>query len=227
MASGERVRRSQAERTEESGRRLLDAAVALIAEQGFDRTTTADIGERAGYSRGMVRNRYGSKEALLQTLLRDEVAARMLPTVDSSLTGREQILSRLEHVCNLATSSPDLLRAFFVLCFEALGPVDVLRPWVDEWFERYELETLASVSAGIGDGSIRDGAVPEVEAKEIVDFGIGLTFRWMLKRDGSRLEAELASWQKRLAVTYSGDPVSVCTPGMQVRNRRQLHTVAA
>src|SRR5213076_237185 len=72
-------RRTQQERVAESAKRLADAAFELIAEKGFERTTAAEIGERAGYSRSMVRDRYGSKEALLESLLASEFEARLLP----------------------------------------------------------------------------------------------------------------------------------------------------
>ena len=45
----------------------MDAAIELIGEKGFDTTTAAEIGERAGYSRSMVHARYGSKESLLES----------------------------------------------------------------------------------------------------------------------------------------------------------------
>src|SRR4051812_16911109 len=64
-------RRSQRERVEESSRRLAEAAIELIAEKGFANTTAQEIGIRAGYSRAMVHERYGSKEALLETILAD------------------------------------------------------------------------------------------------------------------------------------------------------------
>jgi AcrR family transcriptional regulator len=72
QAPGHAERRTQAQRRRESADRLLAAGVELIAEQGFARTTLAQIGERAGYSRETVRLRHGSKLALLETALRRE-----------------------------------------------------------------------------------------------------------------------------------------------------------
>ncbi|KAA0080284.1 TetR/AcrR family transcriptional regulator [Mycolicibacterium sp. P9-64] len=62
-------RRSQRERVEESSRRLAEAAIELIAEKGFSNTTAQEIGIRAGYSRAMVRERFGSKEADANSVL--------------------------------------------------------------------------------------------------------------------------------------------------------------
>jgi len=47
---------------------LLDAAADLIAEGGYEAMTLAAVGERAGYSRGLVTARFGSKDQLLEAL---------------------------------------------------------------------------------------------------------------------------------------------------------------
>src|SRR6218665_4053996 len=63
-----RVRRTQAERVAESDRRLMEAAIRLIARIGYTHTTLESIGIEAGYSRGLVQHRLGSKERLLEEL---------------------------------------------------------------------------------------------------------------------------------------------------------------
>ena len=47
---------------------MLEAALALVAEKGTFRVTLAEIGERAGYSRGLPASRFGSKARLLAAL---------------------------------------------------------------------------------------------------------------------------------------------------------------
>ncbi|HRE20606.1 MAG TPA: TetR family transcriptional regulator, partial [Rhabdaerophilum sp.] len=47
-----KVRRSQQERTAETRTRLLDAAVTLLHDKGLMHTSTNDIAEAAGVSRG-------------------------------------------------------------------------------------------------------------------------------------------------------------------------------
>ena len=58
----------QQERTERSTNALLQAASELIVKGGFDSLTFAAIGERAGYSRGLVTARFGNKEGLIEAL---------------------------------------------------------------------------------------------------------------------------------------------------------------
>ena len=62
--------RTQAERTAESDARMLAAAVQLIVERGADGMTLKDVGEFAGYSRGLAGHRFGSKAGLFSALVR-------------------------------------------------------------------------------------------------------------------------------------------------------------
>jgi len=58
-------RRSQAERTEETRRKILDAAVELLASKGYAGFRTADVSEAAGVSRGAQTHHFPSKDDLV------------------------------------------------------------------------------------------------------------------------------------------------------------------
>lgn len=62
-------RRTHAQRREQAEQRLLDAALAIVAQRGSMRLTLAEIGEAAGYSRGLPAHRFGSKAGLLRSLM--------------------------------------------------------------------------------------------------------------------------------------------------------------
>ena len=61
-------RRTQTERREEAERRLLAAALEIVARRGSVRMTRAEVGEAAGYSRGLPAHRFGSKAGLVHAL---------------------------------------------------------------------------------------------------------------------------------------------------------------
>ncbi|MFT3800050.1 MAG: TetR/AcrR family transcriptional regulator [Burkholderiaceae bacterium] len=63
-----RRRKTQAERREEAEQRLLDAALRIVADKGSVRMTLAEVGEAAGYSRGLPAHHFGNKLGLLQAL---------------------------------------------------------------------------------------------------------------------------------------------------------------
>lgn len=73
-------RRTQAERSNDSRRRLIEAAITLLAERGYAGTSLAAIGETAGVSRGLVTHHFGSKDqciAEVVTSIRESVVDRV------------------------------------------------------------------------------------------------------------------------------------------------------
>jgi AcrR family transcriptional regulator len=58
-------RLTQDEKTAETRRRLLDAAIVCLVERGYANTTTSEIAERAGLSRGAQLYHFPKKEELL------------------------------------------------------------------------------------------------------------------------------------------------------------------
>ncbi len=60
-----RPRLTQEEKTAETRRRLLDAAISCLIERGYANTTTSEIAERAGLSRGAQLYHFPKKEELL------------------------------------------------------------------------------------------------------------------------------------------------------------------
>ncbi len=75
---------------------LLDAAARLTADRGIDHTSLADIGQAAGYSRGLANHHFGTREALVErlverteaqvvALLPNPATATLSETIDSYL----------------------------------------------------------------------------------------------------------------------------------------------
>lgn len=64
-----RPRLTQDEKTAETRRRLLDAAIVCLVDRGYANTTTSEIAERAGLSRGAQLYHFPKKEELLTSAL--------------------------------------------------------------------------------------------------------------------------------------------------------------
>jgi AcrR family transcriptional regulator len=85
---------------------LLDAAIGLFAERGYDRTTVRDIATRAGVNQSLLFRYFGSKEALFATATagegwREAEPSKLLATMlehllaPSSTDRRDQVLTAL------------------------------------------------------------------------------------------------------------------------------------
>jgi AcrR family transcriptional regulator len=66
---GSSVPRTQEARRAEAEERLVAAAAEMVGEVGPSRVTLANVGERAGYSRGLATHHFGSKGALMQRVV--------------------------------------------------------------------------------------------------------------------------------------------------------------
>ena len=197
------LRRTQEQRVAESTRRLVDAALELIAEKGFEKTTAAEIGERAGFSRNMVRDRYGTKEALLFSLFETEFAQRLLPAIrqERAADGLHKVLGQLDDLLEAVESEPDMFRAMIVVSFEAPGPLAAIRSWYEQLITQFQAEMVEHLREGQRDGSVRRDLDLEREAEIYVSYGIGLCFRWVTFEQFD-FPAEITAWRERLARQY-------------------------
>jgi AcrR family transcriptional regulator len=197
---------TQPQRLEISGRRLLEAAVELIAEKGWEATTAAEIGRRAGYSRAMVHARYGSKDAILDTLFVTEYEKRLSPALDPDTTGLHQALAHFDRIEQLYAEDRDLLRAMFVLTFEAVKVTSQARPRMRMWLTRGAEAVEAGLRNGIVDGSVR----PDIDVDRAVnDFAgavFGIAYQWIVQAYPYDMAQEMAYVRARLIREYGSTP---------------------
>lgn len=69
--------------TRRTREQLLDAALELFAERGFEATTTKLIAERAGVPNGLIYYYFGTKEKLLESLFAERT---FLPNLQARIT---------------------------------------------------------------------------------------------------------------------------------------------
>jgi len=157
---------------------LIDAAIELIAERGYDRTTLALIGERAGYSRGLVTQRFGNKENLLREVMRQMLerwsTASFAERVDK--TGVPALQAILTSYLDACDRAPQRIRAYYALLREADGPV----PAVREAIKQLHATERAHIAALIKAGPVRTDVDPDAEATAFLGVMRGVTMQWLL-----------------------------------------------
>jgi AcrR family transcriptional regulator len=116
-------RRSQAQRRDAAEQRLLEAAVGLVAERGLERITLTEVGEAAGYSRGLPRHYFGGKEGLVVALASHLIDnfGRALERNEHHRPGLERLLGTLAFYLDSAAKTPSATRALFVVLGEGLS----------------------------------------------------------------------------------------------------------
>lgn len=154
-------RRTQEQRRAETERRVLDAAIALIARTGSRGVTLAQVGEAAGYSRGIVYHQFGSRERLLEAVV-DE--ARRFDVPEYQGNGLEHLVRIVEaYVRNVAKRTPSA-RAFLQLWGEAIAADPAVMPLFAQRDADFRQFLAAVVRQGVADGSIRDDVDPAAAA---------------------------------------------------------------
>ncbi|MGX1545271.1 TetR/AcrR family transcriptional regulator [Streptomyces adustus] len=107
-----------------SRERLLQAAVELVRERGYEATTLGDIADRAGSARGLVSYYFPGKRHLVQSAVHrlmhrtlDEALEREPHTED----GRERMARAVDAILGLARDQPVLMRTHMAGLLQAEG----------------------------------------------------------------------------------------------------------
>ena len=174
-------RRTQAQRREQAEAALLTAAAELVVEGGVRSVTLAAVGERAGYSRGIVTHHFGSKQALLDTLARTTQSG-FVPGVADVPPGLERLLFLIDGYVGALGGSGVMSRAFLLLWAEAA----TAREFAVTFRERdaqFRSDLRADIEVGIADGPTRAGHDPHDVTVAILGQLRGIGFQALLDRD--------------------------------------------
>lgn len=151
MTDSPRPRRTQAERSDQMRRRLLDATLQSLAEDGYAGSTLSSIVRRAGVSRGAQVHHYPNKQALMLDAAEDLLRRtyKQLGELLLSLGDDDDRLTRLVEAAWEQVFSTPLFHAYSELVIASLRDADladalrerlqrvqgVYAPAVEHWFE--------------------------------------------------------------------------------------------
>lgn len=195
------ARRTQQERRDQASAALLKAAAELVVEEGVRAVTLARVGERAGYSRGLVTHHFGGKQALLEHLARTTQTG-FVPGLDALPPGLDRLLWLIDgYLAQL--SEPDVLsRAFLVLWAESMTTPD-LAPIFRERDHAFRDDLRHEVAAGIAEGTIRADVDPDQIAVAVVGQLRGIALQCLLDPEAIELaglrRCAAEAWKRALS----------------------------
>jgi AcrR family transcriptional regulator len=176
-------------RSERSSKRLLEAATQLIADQGYSATSIAQIAQRAGYSHGLVSQRFGSKSDLIRMLAREFQGYFATDRLEPALrerSGLDALIVVIETYLDAVAGSGTLGRAYYELFGESI----VLVPAIHETFvqaDRNFRDLLTNtVRAAIDAGEIPADVNVHALASVVLSIVRGTSMQWLL--DGASLD---------------------------------------
>src|SRR5205807_8505552 len=125
----------------------------------------------AGSSRGLVTARFGSKDGLIDALIRRIVGLwshrNVLPQTDGK-PGLDGVIVILDAIRVQADRDARGLRVLYALVFEAVGPEPALRDRFARFHATMRTDIAALLARGVEDGSVRADVDSDLEAGLLV-----------------------------------------------------------
>jgi AcrR family transcriptional regulator len=175
-------RRTQAERRDESERGLVKAAIAVVSEEGVSAATFEAIGQRGGYSRGLVGQRFGSKLGLIEAViayLHDEKESFATGHRVDSLRGLEALLTYVDlYLRRLARL--DEVQAYFRLLSWAVADISAFRSAFASEHERIRERFEGWIVQGQAEGRIRRDLDPTAAALMVGSQLLGVSMQVLI-----------------------------------------------
>ena len=182
-------RRSQEQRRSEAESAILKAAVHIVAERGLERFTLADVGEAAGYSRGLPAHYFGSKEGLVSALARHIVRnfGHALQRSDRHTAGLAHLIAMATFYFDSAGKDPARTRVLFAVLGDALTN-PLLRKEMAELNAQSVAAIANDIRAGVASGEIRKGVNPKTTAALALSGLRGAVALWLTNPGGIDLK---------------------------------------
>lgn len=195
-------RRTQEERRREAETRLLDAAILLIARRGILQTSLGDVGEAAGYSRGLPSHHFKAKAGLIEAV-RAEILRRMaaLMTPPAGVNGLDALSAVIGAVIGAAREP---LASAFLEFQKAAMPLDSTdRPALTAFAREAAAKLEVHVRAGQATGEIRAGVDPRVQAQLLLASLRGVLAQQLLSAEPPPAQVAIATLDQRTRRTLA------------------------
>lgn len=200
-----RPRRTQAERTLTTQRKLIDCAIDLLKKKRYQGFRTAEVAELAGVSKGAQTHHFPSKDMLVLQALEEVYRRTQRSALDRIKAGRdapEQLLEQLE-----ADSREFFLGDDFLLSLDLMmvDPSSTLGSDVKRLAQQYRLP----VEQAWLDALVHAGH-PERQAKDVVrlTFAIarGFGVRQLIAGEDEEFQHLMDSWMRmaKAMLLFSG-----------------------
>jgi len=194
-------RRTQEQRRTATRAALLAAAAELVVESGVRAVTLAGVGERAGYSRGIVTHHFGSKQALLDALAKSSQSG-FVPGVGGMPPGLERLVVLVEGYVRELGRDGVASRVFLLLWAQAATTAGLSASF-RERDEAFRADLRDDVAAGIAHGTIRADIYPQDVAVAVLGQLRGVGMQRLLDPDAvdtQRLSRAVAQqWRQALS----------------------------
>jgi AcrR family transcriptional regulator len=156
---------------------ILDAALRVIARNGYHRTSVRDIAAAVGLSQAGVLHHFASKEALFVEVLRrrDEVDRERMPSLPTARV--DGLVDVVRHNADV----PGLVQLYAEVSTEASHPEHPGHDFLTQRYAVLRAELAGAVRAAQEREELSSSLDPEVVAAILLATADGLQTQWMLE----------------------------------------------
>jgi AcrR family transcriptional regulator len=194
---------TQAERTGISDGRMIEAAVQLVLKRGTHNTTLKDVGEKAGYSRGLAGIRFGSKERLFNEMAivydrRWKETVQAFVGVKRGLAAFSAAVDAVEHFLE---EQSEHAKAMYLLYYETIGSNTLIRKRLAGVHTAYNTDVSRWIAEAKLDGAVRTEISPDRFAVLWSSFVFGLIYQWLVNPEATKVRRSLDDFRE-MSLTY-------------------------
>ena len=161
---------------------LTEAAIELLVEFGIERTTFRSLGARAGYSRGLVTHRFGSKAGLFTHVMR-VATSRWVSYLEVGIgdrVGMAALCAAADALHRFIREQPNIVRAMYILWFQSIDPGAEYRANVAAVHRAQREDVVGWIQTGQRQGTVRADVEPLRVAEQYVAATAGMVYQWLV-----------------------------------------------
>ncbi|BDV32284.1 TetR/AcrR family transcriptional regulator [Microbacterium terricola] len=176
---------------------ILDAAMEVFAQNGYDRTSVREIARQTGLSQAGLLHHFSTKEELFLEVLR----RRDDRSLDSDERSHKHSVDRLMRAVDRNSEEPGLVRLFVAMSAESAQDASVAHGFFAERY-RWLLDEIAQdVRVHQASGELPAGLDPEGIASLLVAAADGLQLQWLLNPGSVDMGARIRTLWEALRKT--------------------------
>lgn len=187
------MRRTKQE-AENTYRELLDTALNIFSQKGYESTRLEDIAKEAGVTRGALYHHFGNKEQLYLAIV-NQVSEQ----------GEKLVQQAIEEGGNIVDILSRILFSYFSLIEDDRRFRDVVALTLSNMMLSHDLKSISKrrsteakglvegisrfIKAAIDDGQLRKDLDPEAAARTFIAYQNGLALLWLANTDAFSIKS--------------------------------------
>lgn len=161
---------------------ILDVALELFTQKGYDRTSVREIARLAGLSQAGLLHHFSTKEELFVEVLRRR-DVRNREEFRASQDDPDSI-SRLVSIVRRNMSQAGLVRLYVTMSAESTDVESTARSFFEERYRSLRAEVAEDVRKKQNFGELSAELDPDAVASLLIAAADGLQIQWLLESDG-------------------------------------------